>query len=239
MLIASNGSLTGEQDYNDGSGLTSPEPGGDMITSGSLWINPANGQGFLTLITNNANLGINGTETLALNFVNSNHALIVQADGSATSSGSFDLQTLPSTLLPGGFSFAVSGAGNTGNTHFFGGVFTVAGTSVTNGLVDENDAGNVSTDNSFTGSLTAADSFGRGTFTGTGIANTIVYYVVGPEAIRLIDVDSSSTAVGSAFSQGSGNFTISSLPSIFSIQSNLAGNLYTAAGQITPGGWEL
>jgi hypothetical protein len=236
VLIASNGSLTGEQDYNDGSGLTSPEPGGDMITSGSLWINPANGQGFLTLITNNANLGINGTETLALNFVNSNHALIIQADGSATSSGSFDLQTLPSTLLAGGFSFAVSGAGNTGNTHFFGGVFTVAGTNVTNGLVDENDAGNVSTNNSFTGTLTAADTFGRGTFTGTGIANTIVYYVVGPEAIRLIDVDTNGTAVGSAFSQGSGNFTISSFPSVFSIQSNLAGNLYSAAGQISPAG---
>jgi hypothetical protein len=235
VVIASNGSLTGEQDYNDGSGLTSPEPGGDMITSGSLWINPANGQGFLTLITNNSNMGINGTETLALNFVNSNHALVVQADGSATSSGSFDLQTLPSTPA-GGFSFVLSGAGSTGNTVFFGGVFSLAGTSLTNGVFDENHAGSISTENAFTGTLSTPDSFGRGTLTGTGIANTIVFYIVGPEAIRLIDVDSAGTTVGSAFGQGSGDFTISSLPSVFSIQSNLAGNLYAAAGQITPAG---
>src|ERR1700732_954294 len=108
VTIAADGTLTGEQDYNDGSGITSPEPGGDMITGGSLSFDPTSGLGTLTLITNNKNVGTNGTETLALNFVNNNHALIIQADGSATSSGSFDLQTLPSTPA-GGFAFAVSG----------------------------------------------------------------------------------------------------------------------------------
>ena len=239
VTIAADGTLTGEQDYNDGSGITSPEPGGDMITGGSLSFDPSSGLGTLILNTNNKNVGTNGTETLALNFANDNHALIIEADGSATSSGSFDLQTLPSTLTQGGFSFAVSGAGNTGNTHFFGGVFTVAGTSVTGGIFDENDAGNISKNNSFTGTLAAADSFGRGTLTGTGIATTIVYYIIGPEAIRLIDVDTTSTAVGSAFSQGasSGTFTNASIGnSVFSVQSNFAGTLYTALGQIVPSG---
>jgi hypothetical protein len=237
VTIAANGTLTGEQDYNDGSGITSPEPGGDMITGGSLSFDPTSGLGTLTLITNNKNVGVHGTETLALNFVNNNHALIIQADGSATSSGSFDLQMLPSTLA-GGFSFTLSGAHS--GTAFFGGVFSVAGTSVTNGIFDENDAGNISKNNSFTGALTTADSFGRGTLTGTGMATTIVYYTVGPEALRLIDVDSNSTGVGSAFGQGAsaGTFTISAIGnSVFSVQSNFAGViLYAAVGQIVPSG---
>jgi len=238
VTIAADGTLTGEQDYNDGSGITSPEPGGDMITSGSLSFDPTSGLGTLILITNNKNVGTNGTETLALNFANNNHALIIEADGSATSSGSFDLQTLPSTPA-GGFSFVLSGVDSGGNTTFFGGVFNVAGTSVTSGIFDENSAAHShpSLNNSFTGTLSAADSFGRGTFTQTGIANTIVYYIVGPEALRLIDVDSNSTSVGSAFGQGAsaGTFTNAAIGnSVFSIQSNFAGNLYTAVGQIVP-----
>jgi len=235
VSVAANGTVTGEQDYNDGSGLTSPEPGGDTIMGGNLSFDPTTGLGTLTLNTNNSKLGVNGTETLSLNFVNSNHALIIQADGFATSSGSFDLQTLPSSSS-GGFSFVLSGAGSSGNTTFFGGVFSVSGTSLTNGIFDENHAGSISPKKPFTGTLSTADSFGRGTLKGTGIANTIVYYVVGPEAIRLIGVDSSSTLVGSAFGQGSGNFTIGSQNSVFSVQSNLAGPLYTAMGEIFPSG---
>ncbi len=236
VTISANGSLTGEQDYNDALGVTSPS-GGDMITGGNLAFDPVAGLGTLTLITNNKkNLGVNGTETLALNFVNNNHALIIQADESATSSGSFDLQTLPSTPA-GGFSFAVSGAGNTGHTHFFGGVFSVSGTSVSSGTFDVNNNGSISPNNSFTGTLSAADSFGRGTLTGTGMAGTIVYYMVGPEVLRLIDVDSTSTFVGSAFGQGAsaGTFSTASIgTSVFTLQANLAGIPYGVVGQIVP-----
>ena len=235
VAVAANGTVTGEQDFNDGSGLTSPEPGGDMITGGNLSFDPTTGLGTLTLNTNNTHIGVNGTETLSLNFVNSNHALIIQADGFATSSGSFDLQTLPSTP-GGGYSFTLSGAGSTGNTTFYGGVFSLSGTSLTNGIFDENHAGHIAMNQSFTGTLSAADSFGRGTLTGTGIAGTIVYYIVGTEAIRLIDVDSAGTLVGSAYGQGDGNFTVGSQNSVFSVQSNLAGVLYSAIGEIFPAG---
>jgi hypothetical protein len=247
VMINADGTLTGEQDYNDAGGLTLPDL---PISSGSMSFNPATGLGTLTLVTNNTNLGANGTETLALNFVNNNHALIIQADGSATSSGSFDLQTLPSTPA-GGFSFVLSGAGTTGHTVFYGGVFTVAGTGVTNGVYDRNDDGSVTPTPSvpptsgitFTGTLSSPlmDSFGRGTLTGTGITNTIAYYIIGPEAMRLIGVDSSSTFIGSAFGQGAsaGNFTNSSIGnSVFSIQSNFALDAipYGAVGQIAPTG---
>jgi hypothetical protein len=235
VTVASDGTLTGEQDFNDGSGLTSPEPGGDMITGGNLSFDPTTGLGTLTLNTNNTHLGVTGTETLSLNFVNSNHALIIEADGFATSSGSFDLQTLPSTP-GGGYSFTLSGAGSTGNSTFFGGVFSLSGTSLSNGIVDENHAGSIGTKKPFTGTLSAADSFGRGTLTGTGIVGTLVYYIVGPEALRLIGVDSSSTFVGSAYGQGNGDFTVGSQNSVFSVQSNLAGPLYTTIGEIFPAG---
>jgi hypothetical protein len=237
--ISSSGTLTGEQDYNDAGGITLSDV---PISSGSLSFNPTTGLGTLILVTGNNSLGVNGTETLALNFVNNNHALIIQADGSATSSGSFDLQTL-STAPAGGFSFVLSGGGNNGHTKFFGGVFTVSGSTASNGMYDVNDDGSISTGRTFTGASLSqpADSFGRGTLTGTGIANTIAYYIVGPEAIRLIDMDSNNTLVGSAFGQGasSGNFTNSSMGnSVFSIQSNFALDAipYGAVGQIAPVG---
>ncbi len=55
--------VAGEQDYNDAFGFTSPEPSGDLITGGTLTADGANGQGTLTLITNNVSLGVDGVET--------------------------------------------------------------------------------------------------------------------------------------------------------------------------------
>jgi hypothetical protein len=244
VTIAADGTLTGEQDFNNTTGDNSPA-GGDMIMAGSsLSFDPTTGLGMLNLQTNNHNLGTNGTETLELNFVNNSHALIIQADGFATSSGSFDLQNFSTPLANEGFSFVLSGAHDaSGETFIYGGVFTLSGgTSLTNGTMDSNDGhGGITLGHSFGGTLIATDTFGRGTGTLTntvgGLASSIAYYVVGPEAIRIIDKDSADTAVGSAFGQGSGTFTNSSLlTSILSVQSNSAGFPFTALGQITPSG---
>jgi hypothetical protein len=221
--------VAGEQDYNDAFGCTSPEPGGDTISGGTLTINAA-GQGTLTLLTSNPSLGVNGTETLGVQFVNSNHALIIQFDGSATSSGSMDMQTL-SGNLSGSYAFTLSGVDPSYNPIAFGGVFSISGSSLSNGIVDVNDAGTVVTGRAFTGTLSTADPFGRGTITGTGIADTLVYYVVGPEAIRVIDVDATDSAVGSAFGQGSGTFTNASLgSSVFGLRADIEGVEFAAAG---------
>lgn len=199
--------LGGEQDYNDGGfGFASPEPSGDTISGGTLTVNATTGQGTLSLTTNNSSLGVNGVETLAVQFVNSNHALIVQFDGVATSSGSMDLQTLP-TALSGGFAFTMNGVDNTYNPTGFGGVFSVSGTNLSNGTVDMNDAGAVTTGTALSGTVSAFDSYGRGSISSNLTFNaspiTLNYYVVGPEALRLIDVDSSDSGIGSAFGQGS------------------------------------
>jgi hypothetical protein len=227
--------MGGEQDYNDAVGLTSSEPTGDTITGGTLTVDATTGQGTLTLITNNTNVGVAGTETLGVQFVNANHALIVQFDGSATSSGSLDLQNLTSNVT-GGFAFTLSGVDPTGNSVVYGGVFSLSSGTAT-GVYDVDDFGAAATptlNTAFTGTVSAADSYGRGTVTGTGIATTLVYYNVGPEAVRLIDVDTTDSAVGSAFGQGTtaGSFSSTSLGnSVFGVESNSFGNPYAAAGQ--------
>jgi hypothetical protein len=237
VAIATDGSGTvtgGVQDYSDGDRIASPEPQGDAITSGSL-VMAANGLGTLTLVTNNSKLGVAGTETFAVAFANSSHALIAQFDGSATSSGSLDLQT--STALPTGpFSFVVAGSGSNDEPLVYGGVFTVeAGGNIT-GIGDVNDGGDVSLGTPIPAGamLSTPDSFGRGTITtDTVIFGTVNYYVVGLKAFRIVETELGETAVGSAYSQGAnGNFSNASIgTSVFSLGQSI--DFYSAAGQFT------
>jgi len=235
--------LGGEQDYNDGNGLTSPEPSADTILpgTGALTVNPATGQGTLTLTTNNTSLGPAsnpGVETLAVQFVNTNHALIVQFDGSATSSGSLDRQTLSSALNDGNYAFTLSGTDSSLASIVFGGVFSISnsGTALA-GTFDVDDAGATTTPTlgiALSGTITAPDAFGRGTISSAALGFSLNYYVVGPEAIRIIDVDTSDSGMGSIFGQGSGTFGNTSLgSSVFGVESNASGNLYAAAGMFT------
>jgi len=233
VTIDSTGNVVGgEQDYNDAFGITSPQPSGDTITGGTLTVDPTTGQGTLSLITNNANLGAAGTETLAVQFVNTNHALISQFDGSATSSGSMDLQTLPSTPS-GGFAFSVSGVDSGYFPTATAGVFTITGTAVA-GVTDQNDDGVVTLNQAFTGTLSAADAFGRGTLTISGSSGLINYYVVGPEVVRIINVDTTDASVGTAFGQGAGAFTNASLgASVLAMANNAFSGQNGEVGQFT------
>jgi len=233
VLINSDGTLTGEQDFNDGFMITAS----DQITSGTLSV-AADGSGTLTLVTADTSVGVLGTETFTVNFVNNSHALIIESDGS-TSSGSLDLQTLPSTLS-GGYSFAVIGVGPSGEGVAAGGVFTITGNTAA-GTFDRNDAinGPVS-GTTFTGATLGAvvDTFGRGTLTNGPFGTNGVFYTINQNAIRVIDMDTTDSAVGSAFSQGTGTFSNSSLGnSVFIDQGNFTESfLYAAVGQIAPSG---
>jgi len=226
VSIDANGNVTaGVQDYNDATGITSPEPSGDAITGGTLSVNEG-GQGTLTLITNNANVGVGGTETLGIQLVNNNHALVIQFDGTATSSGSLDLQTLPASIS-GGYAFTLSGVDFNYNAVAVGGVFSVgAGGAITPGILDINDNGSLTQGQSFTGMVNAADpTFGRGSITFNlnpqNLPGTVVYYVVNSKAIRIIDVDPGDSAIGSAFSQGANAFTNASLgATVFALADN-------------------
>lgn len=251
VTVDGNGNvLGGEQDYNDGFGLNSPEPSPDLIlpATGALVVDPTTGQGTLTLTTNNSSLGVDGVETLGVQFVNLNHALIIQFDGTATSSGSLDTQTLSSALNDGNYAFTLSGVDASYFSVVYGGVFTISGSGTTlAGTFDIDDTGAATAPTlgaPFTGTITGPDAFGRGSITSSALAIQLNYYVVGPEAIRIIDVDNPNTgngnddsAIGSAFGQGTGTFSSASLvSSIFGVESNSFGALYAAAGMFATDG---
>lgn len=210
-----NNTITGgEQDFNDGfappDGLGTSPTGGDTISgAGSSLVFNTDGSGnaILTLVTNNTNLGVGGTETFALSFANGDHAIISQFDGSAVSSGSYDLQTLPGAPLAGtSFSLTTSGVDSDGNSIVEGGVITLDGSGNVTGSIDINDGGAVSFANSPTEGtvLSTIDTFGRGSVTGSLDGGTAIvnFYIVNSEVLRLIDVDTTDTAVGSAYGQG-------------------------------------
>jgi hypothetical protein len=203
----------GEQDYNDGIGLTSVA-GGDTIAAAtsSLTVDQTSGTGTLVLDVSalDPNVGAAGIETFAVQFMNASHAIITQFDGSATSSGSMDLQ---SATTDSNFAFTISGVDSNYEGVGYGGVFSIGTGGALTGTADVNDDGTatVGPAANLSGSVTAqADAYGRGT--ATVVINTttlsLVYYNVTAEAMRLIDMDAGGTAgagsaaVGSAFGQG-------------------------------------
>jgi len=234
--------IGGEQDYNDGEGTLSPEPSGDTITGGILTVD-STGQGTLTLTTNNTALGEAGVETLGVQFVNNNHAMIIQFDGTATSSGSFDLQSLAGGLS-GGYAFTITGVDNSYGPVGYGGVFSISGgATLQNGFIDTNDNGIVTLGAPLSGTLSSPDSFGRGTITSNisygGSLLALNYYVVGPEVIRIIDVDSLDSAIGSAFGQGgnaSGSTNASLGASVFAVAGSPYLLNYSTAGMFSTSG---
>ena len=243
VAISTDGNNTiigGEQDYNDGDGTTSPQPSGDFITGGSLVFADDGSGAILTLITDNPNVGAAGTETFALSYANPNHALIIQFDGSATSFGSFDLQTSAATPVSASFSFTDTGADSSGAPVADGGVITLDGSSNITGFFDVNDAGAPVLDTPIPAGVSAGptDSLGRGNVIG-GLAGavSINYYVVGPEVLRTINVDTTDTAVGSAYGQGATPaFALDSIgpADVFNVGSSLG--YYGVAGQLTTDG---
>jgi hypothetical protein len=243
--------IGGEQDYNDGIDITSPQPAGDFITGGSLVFTNAAGQATLTVNTNNPAIGNSanpGTEVFALAFANDNHALIVQFDGSATSSGSYDFQSSTIAPVSTSFAFTASGVDSSGAPVADAGVLASDASGNLTGTVDVNDGGVITTGTAVgvapaTVSFGVADSLGRGSITGSIVGTTAInFYIVGPEVLRLVNVDTGSgdTSVGSAYGQGAAGTTpVFSAASIGTSVFSVAGNdvdPFAAAGRFTTDG---
>jgi hypothetical protein len=261
VQISADGNNTimgGVQDFNDGSsdGIgTSPQPSGDailpvsadgLVVSTLSFFADGSGNATLTLVTNNPALGVpegvDGVESFALTFTNvatPNHAIIAEFDGTATSLGSYDQQTLPTSAFAGtSFSFTASGVDSGGFAIAEGGVLSLDGSGNITGTADVNDAGvpTVFDIADVTLGSSSLGSFGRGTVQGSldGITTTVNYYIVTPEVLRLINVDATDTAVGSAYGQGAsaGTFTNASIAqSVFSVAGVNDLVLYNVVGQ--------
>jgi hypothetical protein len=227
------GNITGgEQDYFDltsGSIFTA-----DPITAatGAVTIGD-DGRGSITITPTSA-----PAETLSFTVVNNNHALIIEFDANATTAGSLDLQTAPTSVPSGGNAFALHDAAD---AFVFGGVVTSDNTSTfTTGEGDDDLQGAPDFDFLVTGSFTAPDASGRGTvtFIDPNFASpfAFAYYVVGPEAFRLIATDGETFLTGSMYGQGTtaGSFAAASLgTSVFGQNGDEGFGLgfYAAAGQ--------
>lgn len=237
VVLDGKGNVTsGEQDRADyDSGVYTA----DAITSGTITMG-TDGRGTLTVTATAW-----GTETFSIAWVNNNHLLITQFDSNATSEGAMDLQTKPNSAPNGGYAFAL---GEPPFTYFsFGGVITSDGTNVSAGEADDN-YGGYSPDFDFnpavSNAITPPDASGRGTIMlydyGYDTDLQFAYYVVGPEAFRLVEIDATDYLSGSMFGQGTtaGKYTASSMKGSFVFDeigwTNPA--WFAAAGQFTADG---
>jgi len=237
VIDGATGKVTGgEQDYFDvSSGNIFPQ---DPITTGTINVG-SDGRGTLSLTPTSA-----PGETLSITVVNDKHILITQFDANATASGSLDLQTAPTSVPTGGNAFAFL---DTTDDVAVGGVLTSNGTAITASEVDDDIVGTATFDFAISCTspcITAPDPSGRGTITFTdpnaGVQTALAYYVVGPEAFRLIEFDGNAFLAGSMYGQGAGAFSAAALGKAFAFgQAGVEGivpGVYAAAGQFTGNG---
>jgi len=162
----------------------------------------ANGRGNMSLQTGNG-------QTLQFSFVltSATHASLTEIDGNP-GSGSLDLQQPPpggftASQINGGYSFTMTGTSKSDSTKKVssGGVLTADGVAgVSNCTLDVNTAG-VMSSSSFTGSFSAPDSNGRGTFV-LSSGRTLTYYIISLKALRIFEADNIALMGGSAYAQG-------------------------------------
>lgn len=232
MVLDGNGNVTGgEQDRAD---LDAGVDADDPITGGTV-TDEGNGRASITMTASTW-----GTETFSVVFVNSKHLLITEFDANANSQGSMDLQTAPTSVPTGGNAFAVN---DYWDEFAFGGVITSNGTDITAGEADDNSGtADLDFDPSVTSAITAPDAAGRGTILlhdqSFGGNIEFAYYVVGPEAFRLVEIDGSDYLVGSMFGQGSGTFSAASLNGSFVFEQIgwTSPEYFGVAGQFTTDG---
>jgi hypothetical protein len=227
VVADGNGVITGgEQDYAD----ESVQAGPDALT-GAYAIGP-DGRGSLVLDANNTHLSQDGLETFSI-------VVITQFDGTATSSGSLDLQAasaLDPAAIGGAFAFTAGGTDVLGRVPIGrGGVLTLSASSglVTGGTYFENDGG-ATFSASVTGSLTSPDAFGRGTLTlDAGVS--FVYYAVQGKVLRLVESGFPAFVTGgSAYGQGAAG-----LNAAFSTSSLAGDYVLTGAGGTAHGALAL
>jgi hypothetical protein len=235
------GNITGgEQDFVDTGTPTIITADPITPATGAVTVGD-DGRGSITLTPTTA-----APETLSFTVVNNNHALIIEFDANATSGGSLDLQTAPTSLPSNGNAFTVN---DIASAFVFGGVVTSNGTTgFSAGEADDDSAGttNLGFDPSVGSSFSGTDAAGRSTISlfDATVGTTLEFasYVVGPEAFRLVEIDGVAFAAGSMYGQGTAGSGASaaSLTGSFVFteagRTAAAGFIFGAAGQFTTDG---
>lgn len=144
----------------------------------------------------------------SLTATSSSHAMLSEVDEMGDLTGTLDLQSanFSAAQFAGNYSFVSAGENIAHSVPMnFGGIFTADGaSSIGPGTLDINAAGTYRT-GPFTATFTPPDSYGRGTLTFASASPvSFAYYIVGPEVIRLVEIDATTAVTaGSAYGQGS------------------------------------
>jgi hypothetical protein len=188
------------EDVNDGGAFSFVQFSGGTYSIGS------DGRGTLTL---NGGGSLGGGLGLSISLSSTSTGLAVQADGNATSSGSFDLQTASAFSLPsitGQYAFDLSGQDTNGAPLSLVGEFGASSGTVSGGNVDTNDASAAAptgptalSATTFQMDATFGSSSGRGSVTLNG--QTLAFYIVDGTRLRFLEEDTVAETVGDAFVQ--------------------------------------
>jgi Putative Ig domain len=196
------------------------------ITSGSYIIG-ADNRGVLTYTDANSNVF---SFDVALSQVGSAPSgasiggAMIETDKTGDNfTGSLALQSssgFSSAVLTGGYAFGFSGWDATANPDVVVGSASISSGAVSNGLLDENDSGSVSTAVPFTGAL-SVDANGRGTITSSVLQANFVFYVISKTQWFAIAYDTSTGAVrtGLVLQQSGGPYSTASIDGTIVLQS--------------------
>jgi hypothetical protein len=218
LIADGNGNITGgEEDYCDLGIPTCVS----AVLSGTFSTGSDN-RGAITVSSTTL-----GPQTLQMVVTSTSHALIIEFDGTATSSGTLDLQdtsAFSGSAISGGYSMAVNGIDLQAEVPAaLGGIMMADGANgFTNVTLDINDGGTVQTEPTVFTATGVPDSFGRVVMNDPNFQ--FVYYIVNAKALRLLEADTFFLTGGSAITQGTSSLTVA----------NLAGNsVFLEAGSTT------
>ena len=170
------------------------------ISAGTYTVG-VDGRGTTTLVNST------GFGNVTLDFVleDSSHGLVTEFDGTASGSGTLDVQT-SGTSPAGTYAFSFSGADASSGNPFatVGNLVVGAGGSIS-GLEDFNDGGIVNADQTLSGTLAVGPSSTPGTTLTTGAVGGLLFdvYPIDATHLKFIEMDTIATLSGEAFSQTS------------------------------------
>jgi hypothetical protein len=218
---------TGTEDLEDAATGMSGANGGNIAITGGTYTIGFDNRGVLSYTDAS---GHTFTFDLALSAVGSAstgasaQGAMIETDASGDNfTGSFALQNpsaFNTTVLAGGYAFGFSGWDSTANPDVVVGSASIAGGALSNGLLDENDGGTVSSAVSFTGSLNISSS-GRGTISSSTAQANFTFYVVSKTEWFAIAYDRTTGAVrtGLVEQQSGSPYTNSSLSGTMVLES--------------------
>jgi hypothetical protein len=169
------------------------------ISAGTYTVG-VDGRGTTTLVNST------GFGNVTLDFVleDSSHGLVTEFDGTASGSGTLDVQT-SGTTAAGTYAFSFSGYTiSSGNPFATVGNFLVGAAGSVSGLEDFNDGGIIAySGETLSGTLAVGPSSTPGTTLTTAAFNGLLFdvYAIDATHLKFIEMDSLATLSGEAFSQ--------------------------------------